>query len=57
MTTIRTFLAVVAYHTWSVFQMDFKFAFLNGELRWEVNVDQPLGYEISRMARNGVLSG
>jgi len=38
--------AVVAQHKWRVYQMDVKSTFLNGVLKEEVHVVQPLGYEI-----------
>ncbi|GKU99292.1 hypothetical protein SLEP1_g12160 [Rubroshorea leprosula] len=44
--TIRTVLALVAQHKWSVFQFDVKSAFLNGFLEENVYVQQPQGYEI-----------
>lgn len=43
--TIRLILALAAQHSWDVFQLDVKSAFLHGELNEEVFVKQPLGYE------------
>ena len=43
--TIRLILALTAQHSWDVFQLDVKSAFLHGELNEEVSVNQPLGYE------------
>ena len=43
--TIRLILALAAQHSWDVFQLDVKSAFLHGELNEEVSVNQPLGYE------------
>nr|GFA69106.1 uncharacterized mitochondrial protein AtMg00810-like [Tanacetum cinerariifolium] len=41
---IRLFLAYVAHKDFTVFQMDLKTAFLNGILKEEVYVGQPLGF-------------
>nr|GFB07104.1 hypothetical protein [Tanacetum cinerariifolium] len=41
---IRLFLAYAAYKDFTVFQMDVKTAFLNGILKEEVYVGQPLGF-------------
>ncbi|KAL8147667.1 hypothetical protein AgCh_005113 [Apium graveolens] len=41
---IRIFLAYVAHKKFTVFQMDVKSAFLNGELEEEVYVEQPPGF-------------
>ena len=46
MTTIRVVLALAAHKQWPVFQMDVKSAFLNGHLKEEVYVFQPLGFEV-----------
>ncbi|XP_049410533.1 uncharacterized mitochondrial protein AtMg00810-like [Solanum stenotomum] len=44
---VRTILALVAQLKWSLYQLDVKSAFLNGELEEEVYVSQPQGFEIS----------
>nr|GEZ90329.1 retrovirus-related Pol polyprotein from transposon TNT 1-94 [Tanacetum cinerariifolium] len=41
---IRLFLAYTAHKDFTVFQMDVKTVFLNGTLKEEVNVGQPLGF-------------
>jgi len=38
-------LALTVQHSWDVFQLDVKSAFLHGELNEEVFVKKPLGYE------------
>ncbi|GKD71878.1 retrovirus-related pol polyprotein from transposon TNT 1-94, partial [Tanacetum coccineum] len=47
MEAIRIFLAFATYMNFIVFQMDVKSAFLNGKLKEEVYVKQPLGFESS----------
>lgn len=42
--TIRLLLALAAHEGWQVHHMDVKSAFLNGDLKEEVHVQQPLGY-------------
>lgn len=42
--TIRSLLVLAAQRGWSVFQLDVKSAFLYGELKEEVYVDQPEGF-------------
>lgn len=41
---VRTLLAYVAYKNFKVYQMDVKFAFLNGILEEEVFIEQPEGF-------------
>jgi hypothetical protein len=43
--SIRILLAYVAYHSFRLFQMDVKSAFLNGPIKEEVYVEQPPGFE------------
>eukprot|EP00253_Pinus_taeda_P022186 PITA_22186 len=45
METVRAVLSIAAKNKWKVYQMDVKSAFLNGVLKEEVYVEQPLGYE------------
>ena len=42
--TIRLILAIAAQFSWEVFQLDVKSAFLHGELKEEVFVEQPEGF-------------
>lgn len=42
--TIRLILAIAAQSKWKVFQLDVKSAFLQGDLKEEVYVQQPLGF-------------
>ena len=42
--TIRLILSLAAQNGWKVYQMDVKSAFLNGHLKEEIFVAQPLGY-------------
>ena len=46
METVRIVLSIAAKQKWKVYQMNVKSAFLNGVLKEEVYVEQPLGYEI-----------
>ena len=48
---IRLFLAFAAHKDFTVYQMDVKSAFLNGELSEEVYVDQPPCFEVSLESR------
>ena len=44
--TMRTILEITTQNIWLVYQLDVKLGILNGILKEEVYVDQPLGYEI-----------
>ena len=46
MTSIRVVIALAAHYQWKIFQMDVKSAFLNGELKEEMYVNQPPGFEV-----------
>ena len=41
LTTIRSVLALATHESWPVFQMDVKSAFLNGDLKEELYMEQP----------------
>jgi hypothetical protein len=45
-TSIRTILSLAAVMKWKVHQMDVKTTFLNGEIKEEVYVEQPQGFEV-----------
>jgi len=45
METVRTVLLIAAQKKWKVYQMDMKSEFLNGVLKEEFYIEQPLGYE------------
>ena len=45
-TTICSTIALAASQGWSLHQMDVKNAFLNGSIKEEVYVEQPLGFEV-----------
>ena len=45
-TTIKTIILLVAVMKWKVHQMDVKTTFLNGEIKEEVYVEQPQGFEV-----------
>jgi len=44
MDTIRILLSLSAQHSWSIYQLDVKIAFLHGELKEEVYIQQPIGF-------------
>jgi hypothetical protein len=44
----RILLAYAAHHSFKLFQMDMKIAFLNGPIKEEVYVEQPPGFEDDR---------
>jgi hypothetical protein len=46
--SVRILLAYVAHHSFRLFQMDVKSAFLNGPIKEEVYVEQPPGFEDDR---------
>ena len=46
--SIRILLAYVAHHSFKLYQMDVKSAFLNGPIKEEVYVEQPPGFEDER---------
>jgi hypothetical protein len=46
--SIRILLAYAAHHSFKLFQMDVKSAFLNGPIKEEVYVEQPPGFEGDR---------
>jgi hypothetical protein len=46
--SIRMLLAYAAHHSFKLFQMDVKSAFLNGPIKEEVYVEQPPGFEDDR---------
>jgi hypothetical protein len=46
--SIRILLAYAAHHSFRLFQMDVKNAFLNGPIKEEVYVEQPLGFDDDR---------
>eukprot|EP00253_Pinus_taeda_P017690 PITA_17690 len=46
MKTIIIVLSIAKQHKWKIYQMDVKSTFLNGVLKEEVYVEQPLGYEV-----------
>jgi hypothetical protein len=46
--SIRILLAYAAHHSFRLFQMDMKSAFLNGPIKEEVYVEQPPGFEDDR---------
>jgi hypothetical protein len=46
--SIQILLAYAGYHSFRLFQMDMKSAFLNGPIKEEVYLEQPLGFEDDR---------
>ena len=44
---IRMFLALSSHKNFKVYQMDVKFAFLNGNIEEEVYIEQPEGFLLS----------
>jgi hypothetical protein len=46
--SIRILLAYAAHHSFMLFQMDVKSAFLNGPIKEEVYVEQPPGFQDDR---------
>lgn len=42
--TIRLIIVVVAQHSWPIYQLDVKSAFLHSDLQEQVYIDQPIGY-------------
>lgn len=44
---IRMFLEFVTFKKFKIYQMDVKYAFLNGELQEEVNIEQLYGFQLS----------
>ena len=41
---VRLFLSMATMHSWPLFQLDIKNAFLHGDLAKEVYMEQPLGF-------------
>lgn len=46
MDTVRMIIALAAQRGWGIYQLDVKSAFLHGELKENVFVEQPQGYEV-----------
>jgi hypothetical protein len=42
--TVRLLISLAAHHSWKIYQLDVKSAFLNGVLEEEVYVEQPEGF-------------
>jgi hypothetical protein len=42
--TVRLLISLAAHHSWKIYQLDVKSAFLNGILEEEVYVEQPKGF-------------
>jgi hypothetical protein len=51
--SIRILLAYATYHGFKLYQMDVKSAFLNGPIKEEVYVEQPLDFEDSEYPNCG----
>ena len=43
---VRILISLVAHHSWKIYQLDVKSAFLNGILEEEVYVKQPEGFVV-----------
>ena len=44
MNTIRTILSIIASYKWELHQMDVKSSLLNGDLKGDIYMQQPLGF-------------
>jgi len=44
MDSVRLVLAIAASHKWEVHHMDVKSAFIHGDLKEEIYMEQPYGY-------------
>jgi len=42
--TVRLVIALATQHSWPIFQLDVKLAFLHGDLEEQVFIEQPPGY-------------
>ena len=49
MTIIRNILIIIASHSWPLYQMDVKNSFVHGDLKEEVYMHFPQGYESTSM--------
>ena len=47
MDTVRMIIDVATQKGWGIYQLDVKYAFLHGELKEDVFVEQPQGYEVA----------
>ena len=43
---VRMLISLTAHHSWKIYQLDVKSAFLNGILEEEVSVEQPKGFMV-----------
>ena len=43
---VRILISLVAHHSWKIYQLDVKSAFLNGILEEKVYVEQPEGFVV-----------